>query len=80
MWQRDNLRIQDGPALGEPVAVWQRAFGSALLVGTSPGPPPGYRLLLTLTLEGVTLSGTATSEQPVVVKPLWTPTRCIFGD
>jgi hypothetical protein len=75
-----TFRMQDGPALGEPVPVWQAAYGSALLVESSPGPPAGY-LSLTLNLDGVTFEGSAGPEEPVVVNGLTRMTTdCSLGD
>jgi hypothetical protein len=75
-----TFRMQDGPALGQPVPVWQAAYGSALQVESSPGPPAGYQTL-TLNLGGVTLEGSAGPDEPVVVNGLTRMTTdCSLGD
>jgi hypothetical protein len=75
-----TFRMQDGPALGEPVPVWQAAYGPALLVEASPGPPAGYQAL-TLNLGGVTFQGSAGPDEPVVVNGLTRmTTACSLGD
>ena len=75
-----TFRMQDGPALGEPVPVWQAAYGSALRVEPSPGPPVGYQSL-TLNLDGVTLDGSAGPDEPVVVNGMTRmTTNCSLGD
>ena len=73
--------MQNGPALGEPLGAWQLVYGSALRAEPAPGPPEGYQLL-TLTLDGITLLGTAAGpEEPMVVTSLWrSTTKCMFGD
>jgi hypothetical protein len=75
-----TFRMQDGPALGEPVPVWQAAYGPALRVESSPGPPEGYQTL-TLDLDGVTFEGSAGPDVPVVVNGMTRmTTNCSLGD
>jgi hypothetical protein len=75
--QRRNYRIEDGPALGEPLPVWQVAYGSALQVQ----PDPSGVELFTLNLPEGTLNGTVGPEEPRVVDDLWRrTTECVLGD
>ena len=74
-----NYRMQDGPALGDPVPAWQLAYGSAFHIDEG-GSVPGMRNV-TITLERGVVSGSAGPDDPNVVQRLsvWT-TNCTFGD
>jgi hypothetical protein len=73
-----NYRTQDGPALGDPVAVWQLAYGSSFQI--EPG-GPGELRTVTINRAGVTLQGRAGPEEPVAVNGLWRMTTdCAMGD
>lgn len=76
--QPRNYRMEDGPNLGDPVPVWQLAYGSSFQI--EPGGPGEFRTV-TIDLAGVTLQGSAGPEEPLAVNGLWrTTTDCVMGD
>jgi len=76
--QPRNYRMEDGPNLGDPVAVWQLAYGSSFQI--EPGGPGEFRTV-TINLAGVTLQGSAGPEEPLTLSRLWRMTTdCVMGD
>jgi hypothetical protein len=75
--QRRNYRMEDGPTLGDPVAVWQGAYGAAFRMT-----PAGSTFVsVQIDLAGATVEGTAGPDEPLVVRNLSRRTTdCVLGD
>jgi hypothetical protein len=75
--QRRNYRMEDGPTLGDPVPVWQAAYGSRFSLALLDSQFPS----VTIRFPGATVEGTAGPDEPLVVDSLWRRTTdCVLGD